>query len=98
VVDIMSPDLCVDLSRSECWRLYVLLGEDAPFVRSQLSAVRNGRGGGISLSTPEERRHVLAALTAGSRGTNTLSTGLRLLHTALGESESALPARAATLH
>ena len=63
----------------------MLLGEDAPFVRSQLNAVRNGRGGAVSLSTPEERGHVLAALTAGSKGAGTLSTGLRQLHAALGE-------------
>ena len=86
MVDIRTPDLCVELSPDECWQLYVLLGEGAPFVRNQLSVIRRGGTGAVSLSTREERRQVLDALAAGSLGAGVLSAGLRSLQRALGES------------
>jgi hypothetical protein len=87
VVDIRIADLCVDLSPDECWRLYVLLGDGAPFVRNQLSVIRHGGTGAVSLSTREERRQVLDALAAGSLGAGVLSTGLRSLQRALRKSD-----------
>jgi hypothetical protein len=86
VVEIRTPDLCLELSPDECWRLYVLLGEGAPFVRNQLSVIRHGGTGAVSLSTRQERRQVLDALAAGSLGAGVLSAGLRSLQRALGES------------
>lgn len=87
MVDIRIPDLCIDLSPDECWQLYVLLGDRAPFVRHRLKVIRSGGTGTISLSTSEERRQVLDALAAGDQGTDVLSTGLRSLQTALGTPE-----------
>ena len=86
MVDIRTPDLCVELSPDECWQLYVLLGEGAPFVRNQLTVIRHGGTGAVSLSTREERRQVLDALAAGSLGAGVLSAGLRSLQRALDES------------
>jgi hypothetical protein len=83
VVEVRTPDLCVALSLDECWRLYVLLGDSAPFVRNRLSVIRHGGSGPVSLSTAEERGEVLHAL--GGRGKGPLSEGLLSLQTALGE-------------
>jgi hypothetical protein len=87
VVDIRALDFRVDLSPEECWRLYVWLEDDAPFVRNQLSVVRHGGGRDVSLSTPEERRQVRNAIVTGGRDSSALTDGLRSLRTALGESE-----------
>jgi hypothetical protein len=70
----------VQLTPTECRELYILLGEDAPFVRNQLSVIRNGGEIGVTVTTPDEHREVLAALRTGR-----LSDGLRLLKTALSE-------------
>ena len=86
MVDVRASDFLVDLSGEECYRLYVWLGEDAPFVRNQLSVIRHGGGRGVSLSTPEERRQVLDALVTGGRDTDALTGGLHSLRTALVES------------
>jgi hypothetical protein len=82
VVDVRGSDFRLDLSRDECWLLYVWLGEHAPFLRNQLSVVRNGGSGAVSISTHEEGRQVVAALATGGA----LTGGLRSLMTALGES------------
>ena len=68
----------VRLSLDDCWQLYVSLGEDAPFVRNQLSVTRHGGRGEIAVTTPRERRQVLDALGGGR-----LSDGLRSLRSAL---------------
>ena len=86
VVDVRTPDRCVQLSLDECWQLYVLLGERAPFVRNRLSVIRRGGTGAVSLSTSEERREILDALAVGGPGKSVLSSGLRSLQRALGES------------
>ena len=85
MVEIRTPDQCVSLSPDECWRLYVLLVDGAPFVRNRLSVIRQGGTGAVSLSTPEERRQVLQVLAANSRGA--LSSGLRLLQTVLADKQ-----------
>jgi hypothetical protein len=82
VVEILTRDHRVALSADECWRLYVLLEDDAPFVRYQLSVIRHGGGGPVSVSTSEERRQILDALAAGDLGAD--APGLRSLETALG--------------
>jgi hypothetical protein len=82
VVEVRTPDLSVALSSDECWRLYVLLGDRAPFVRNRLSTIRRGGTGAVSLATKEERAQVLDALEVG--GKDPLSQGLRSLRTALG--------------
>lgn len=87
VVDIATPKLCVHLSRQECWRLYVLLADDAPFVRHQLHLIRHGGVGTVLLSTPLERRQVLDALLSNDEDTGGLTAGLALLRTALGQSK-----------
>ena len=76
----------VHLSKAECWELYVSLADDAPFVRHQLTVVRNGGAGGVSLTTPAERRQVLDRLTSRTGGIDALDGGLRSLEAALVES------------
>lgn len=83
VVEIRTSDRCVSLSSDECWQLYVMLGDSAPFVRHRLSVLRRGGTGAVSLSTPEEREQVLHVLDTDGNGA--LSEGLRLLQTALTE-------------
>ena len=85
MVDVRGADFRLDLSRDECWLLYVWLGEHAPFLRNQLSVVRNGGSGAVSISTHEEGRQVLAALVTGGTDPEALSGGLRSLMTALDE-------------
>jgi hypothetical protein len=82
MVDIRALDQRFALTRSECWLLYVWLGERAPFVRNQLSVARNGGSGPVSISTHEEGRHVLAAIAA-CPDPETLTGGLRSLEAAL---------------
>jgi hypothetical protein len=82
VVEVRTPDLTIALSTDECWRLYVLLGDRAPFVRNRLSTIRHGGAGPVSLATQEERAQVLDALQAGEG--DPLSQGLSSLRTALG--------------
>jgi hypothetical protein len=87
VVDTATPTLCVQISKQECWRLYVLLGDDAPFVRHQLNVIRHGGAGTVSLSTPLERRQVLDALLSTDEDTGALTSGLTSLRTALNQSK-----------
>jgi hypothetical protein len=82
VVEVRTPDARVALSVDECWKLYVLLGDRAPFVRNRLSVIRHGGIGDVSLSTREDRAQVLDALD--TSGGDPLSQGLRSLRTALG--------------
>jgi hypothetical protein len=81
VVEVRTANQSVALSTDEAWRLYVLLGDNAPFVRSRLSTIRRGGTGSVSLATSEERADVLAALKVGGRGS--LSEGLHSLRAAL---------------
>jgi hypothetical protein len=82
VVASTTPMLRVQLSREESWQLYVLLADDAPFVRHDLRVTHHGGTGAVSLSTPHERRQVLDALDAAASG-GPLTTGLDALKTAL---------------
>jgi hypothetical protein len=82
VIDVRAPGLNVNLSRDEGWTLLDWLADRAPFVRNQLMVVRHGGSGAVTLSTPEERRDVLDALTTDGRS-KTLTDGLRSLETAL---------------
>ena len=84
VVDVCGPDFRLALSRDECWLLYVWLGVEAPFVRNQLSVLRHGGSGAVSISTRDESRQVLAAIAAGSADREALTGGLRSLRAALG--------------
>jgi hypothetical protein len=84
MIDVRGFDFQLDLSRNECWLLYVWLGVEAPFVRSQLAATRSGGNGSVSISRDEEARQVLAAIAAGSADPAALSGGLRSLRAALG--------------
>jgi|SRR5581483_8397787 len=82
------PRLSVELSKQEAWRLYVLLADDAPFVRHALSAVRHNNGRGtVALSTPRERQHVLDALLRASTAGGPLTGGLGALTAALEATE-----------
>ena len=83
MVDVRALDCRLDLSRRECWQLYVWLGEDAPFVRNQLSVARNGGSATVCISSREEARQVLTAIAAGSAHHDALSDGLRSLRIAL---------------
>jgi hypothetical protein len=83
MVDVRGPDFRLALSRDECWQLYVWLGVEAPFVRNQLSVLRHGGSGVVSIATWEEGRQVLTAITAGSADQEALTGGLRSLRTAL---------------
>jgi len=83
MVDVRTQAHCVQLSRDECRHLYTLLGANAPFVRNQLRVIRDGGDRGVTLSTPEERREVLDALSTAGRGSPSLTGGLRSLQTAL---------------
>jgi hypothetical protein len=85
MVDVRALDAQLDLSRRECWLLYVWLGQNAPFVRNQLSVVRNGGRGSVSISR-DEARHVLAAIATGGADPTALTGGLRALRTALDAS------------
>ena len=82
MIDVRAPGLSVNLSRDEGWTLLDWLADRAPFVRNQLMVVRHGGSGAVTLSTPEERRDVLDALTTDGRS-KTLTDGLRSLETAL---------------
>jgi hypothetical protein len=88
VVDVRGLDFRLDLSRDECWLLYKWLGDAAPFVRNQLSVMRNGGSGCVSITTREEARQLLAAIATGSAQSVALSDGLRSLRTALGDAEN----------
>jgi hypothetical protein len=86
VVDVRVLDSRLDLSRKECWLLYVWLGQSAPFVRNQLSVVRNGGSATICISSREEARQVLSAIATGGADPAALTHGLRSLRAALGGS------------
>ena len=88
MVEIRTPDHCVALSPDECWQLYVMLGDSAPFVRNRLSVIRRGGTGAVSLSTPDEREQVLHVLA--TDGDGALSEGLRLLQTVLTEEHASI--------
>jgi hypothetical protein len=88
VVDVRALNSRLDLSRDECWLLYVWLGDKAPFVRNQLSVARNGGSGGVSISTGEEGRQILAAIAASGRPEE-LTGGLLSLRAALASSGAA---------
>ncbi len=60
------------------------LGQDAPFVRNQLSVARNGGNGAVCISSREEARQILAAIATGGADLDALTSGLRSLRTALG--------------
>jgi len=91
VIDIRIPGCCVHLSREEGWQLRRWLGERAPFVRNQLMVIQHGGGGAVTLSTPEERREVLDALSTGGHSRNTLTGGLRSLEAALADLDNRSP-------
>ena len=84
MVDVRGLDFQLDLSRRECWLLYVWLGQNAPFVRNQLSVVRNGGSAAVSISSREEAHQVLAAISTAGGDPSALTGGLRSLQTALG--------------
>ena len=83
VVSVGPGGAVVHLSKQECWELYVLLADDAPFVRHQLSVVRNGGPGRVSLTTPAERQQVLDSLLSSADGVST--GGLAALKAAIAE-------------
>jgi hypothetical protein len=78
----VTPRLSVELSKREAWRLYVLLADNAPFVRHALRVRHNNGIGTVSLSTPQERQDVLEALLHAST-TAPLTSGLDALTSAL---------------
>src|SRR5436190_1904394 len=86
IVATAAPTISVQLSRQESWRLYVLLADDAPFVRHQLNANRHNGLGTVSLSTMGERRQVLGALLRAATNDDPLTDGLGALKIALSES------------
>jgi hypothetical protein len=93
----ITPRLSVELSKQEAWQLYVLLADDAPFVRHALSVVRRTDGGGtVSLSTPRERQHVLDALLRALTTADRLTSGLDALTTALKATRQQLNAPSAS--
>jgi hypothetical protein len=83
VVNVGDGGAFVHLSKRECWQLYVLLADDTPFVRHQLSVVRSGGPGAVSLTTQAERRQVLARLLSSAGGVST--GGLAALKAAIVE-------------
>jgi len=83
VIDVRVSRECVHLSRDEGWKLQTWLADRAPFVRNQLMVARHGGNGAVTLSTPEERRDVLDALSAGGQSEEALTSGLLSLETAL---------------
>jgi hypothetical protein len=83
VVSLGAAGAVVHLSKKECWELYVLLEDDAPFVRNQLSVVRHGGHGGVSLTSGTERRQVLGKLRSSADGFAT--GGLAALKAALAD-------------
>jgi hypothetical protein len=87
MVEVFMLDQRLALTRSECWLLYVWLGERAPFVRNQLAVARKGGKSGVCISTDEEGRDILAAIAA-SADHSTLSGGLRSLEVALSTSRA----------
>jgi hypothetical protein len=91
VIDVRVSGHCVHLSRDEGWKLQDWLADRAPFVRNQLMVVRHGGSGAVTLSTPEERRDVLDALSTAGQGKETLTSGLRSLETALAGIEDPSP-------
>jgi len=86
VVDVRALDSRLDLSRKECWLLYEWLGQNAPFVRNQLSVARKGGSATVRISSREEARHVLTAIATGGTDPAALTGGLRSLKAALGAS------------
>jgi hypothetical protein len=84
MVDVRAFDSRLDLSRKECWLLYVWLGQNAPFVRNQLSVVRNGGSATVCISSREEANQVLSAIATGGPDPAVLTGGLRSLRAALG--------------
>ena len=69
------------------------LGDRAPFVRNQLMVIQQGGGGAVRLSTPEERQHVLDALSDLGSSKSTLTDGLRSLQAALVDADEQSPRR-----
>jgi len=86
VVSLGTVGAVVQLSKKECWELYVLLDDDAPFVRHQLSVVRHGGHGGVSLTSATERRQVLDRLLSSAGGVAT--GGLAALREAIAEARA----------
>jgi hypothetical protein len=86
MVDVRTVNRRVELSRGECWLLYTWLGQDAPFVRSQLSVVRNGGTAAVRISSRVEASEVLAAIATRCADPDALTGGLRSLRMALGAS------------
>jgi hypothetical protein len=86
VVSLGAAGTAVHLSKKECWELYVLLDDDAPFVRHQLSVVRHGGHGGVSLTSATERRQVLERLLSSAGGVGT--AGLAALREAIAEAQA----------
>ena len=85
VVSVGPAGGVVHLSKEECWELYVLLEDDAPFVRNQLRVVRHGGRGGVALTTRAERRQVLDRLVAGADRTS--MGGLAALRAAIARED-----------
>jgi hypothetical protein len=85
VVQVRAPGPFVRLSPAESWQLYVWLGDSAPFVRNRLRVIRQGGSGTVCLSTAEECRHVLRALSEGRRVGDALTAGLLSLESVLDE-------------
>jgi hypothetical protein len=83
LVSLGFPDAVVPLSKRECWELYVLLCDDAPFVRHQLNVARHGGRGGVALTTAAERGQVLDRLLSSAAGE--VGGGLGMLTAALVE-------------
>jgi hypothetical protein len=90
MVEVCTLDQRFALTRSECWLLYVWLGERAPFVRNQLSVARRGGTAAVSISTYEEGCDVLAAIATGA-DQSALTGGLRSLEAALSPSRAGEP-------
>jgi hypothetical protein len=86
MADVRAFGSRLDLSRSECWLLYVWLGDHAPFIRNQLSVVRNGGSATICISSREEASQVLAAIAASGTDPAQLTEGLHSLRAALNAS------------
>jgi hypothetical protein len=86
-VSLGAAGAVVHLSKKECWELYVLLDDDAPFVRHQLSVVRHGGHGGVSLTSATERRQVLERLLS-SLGGGVATGGLAALRKAIAEAQA----------
>ena len=87
-VSVGASGAVVHLSKAECWELFVLLEDDAPFVRNQLAVIRHGGAGGVALTTAAERRQVFYRLASHPGNGGALDGGLRLLKAALAASRA----------